>query len=172
MSPAATRRLGAAVARRVLDGTILGLRGPLGSGKSTFVRGFLGAFGIRSAPSPTFVLVRQHTLRRGPFRLLLHVDLYRLPSGQTKNDLGLSEAWGQSRTVTLVEWFDRLVRPPRGVVVIDFQHRRPGGRRISLPRELTPLGRGAAPGRPDRRSRRRPRRRARRGPSERPVGGR
>src|ERR1043165_523174 len=58
------------------------LIGPFGAGKTTFVRGFVSAFGVdsRSVQSPTFTLVREY----GTKKKIYHVDLYRL---EKENDI-------------------------------------------------------------------------------------
>jgi tRNA threonylcarbamoyladenosine biosynthesis protein TsaE len=96
---AAAERLG----RSLRTGDLLLLTGPLGAGKTTFVRGL--ARGVGSAAhvsSPTFQLVR---LYPGPLQLA-HVDLYRLESSSEIAGLGLDELLDQG--VVAVEWGERL----------------------------------------------------------------
>ncbi len=87
-SPEETEAAGEELGRRLQKGDLVLLRGELGAGKTTFVRGV--ARGIGSAApvaSPTFQLVRIY-----PGRLqLAHVDLYRLEDGDELRDLGLDE---------------------------------------------------------------------------------
>jgi tRNA threonylcarbamoyladenosine biosynthesis protein TsaE len=70
-----TEAAGAALARRLRAGACVRLVGPLGAGKTAFVRGAMRALGVREpAASPTFVLARE-----GRGRVpVAHLDLYRL----------------------------------------------------------------------------------------------
>jgi tRNA threonylcarbamoyladenosine biosynthesis protein TsaE len=79
------------------------LEGPLGAGKTTFVRGLARGLGSRAeVVSPTFQLVR---IYEGPLQLA-HVDLYRLEAGAGLAELGLEDLL--DRGVVVVEWGDRL----------------------------------------------------------------
>lgn len=92
-----------AIAKRLtkyfLPGTVLALRGVLGSGKTTFVQGVASALGIPGPIlSPTFNLFK---IYRGPKGSLFHFDCYRL-EGQ-KADLGFEE-YLDADGIALVEW--------------------------------------------------------------------
>ena len=100
--------LGAAAARlaaTLRPGDALGLCGDLGAGKTTFVRGLVGALHGSDVPvsSPTFVF-RQRYDGTPPIE---HLDLYRLDDPAEALDLGLEEAFGPDR-ITVVEWPERL----------------------------------------------------------------
>jgi tRNA threonylcarbamoyladenosine biosynthesis protein TsaE len=101
----ATAALAGRVAR-LLPGDITGwtllLEGNLGTGKSTFARGFLRALGHRGpVPSPTYTLVEPYRLARGN---VYHVDLYRVSSVEELRFLGWTELDDGLR---LVEWPER-----------------------------------------------------------------
>jgi tRNA threonylcarbamoyladenosine biosynthesis protein TsaE len=96
-----TLRLGAELASRVRGGEILCLLGPLGSGKTTLVKGFVRALGHKGpVRSPTFGLI--HEYRRLRPRVY-HMDFFRLKPRDLPN-LGLPEIFGRSDCVCLVEW--------------------------------------------------------------------
>lgn len=94
------------VARLVRDvfvpGSIILLEGPLGAGKSSFVRLLAKELGVReSITSPTFGYVNQYALPNGGF--LAHFDLYRLSTINSFFDAGFDEMVIQS-TYSAIEW--------------------------------------------------------------------
>jgi tRNA threonylcarbamoyladenosine biosynthesis protein TsaE len=100
-----TLAFAARVARVVTPGTVIGLNGDLGAGKTCFVRGFATGLGIPEDEiySPTFTLIAEHSGGRLP---LYHIDLYRLEGGDIEG-LGIEEyLFGQG--VTVIEWFQFL----------------------------------------------------------------
>jgi tRNA threonylcarbamoyladenosine biosynthesis protein TsaE len=86
-------------------GDVIGLSGPLGSGKTTFARGFVHARVGEDidVPSPTFTLVQTYATSMGE---IWHCDLYRLDRPQDGIELGLEDAFASA--VTLLEWPERL----------------------------------------------------------------
>lgn len=81
----------------------IALTGALGSGKTSFARGFLRAAGWTGrVPSPTFTLVHEYQTSPPVF----HADLYRLADEDELEDLALSESASQG--MLLVEWADRF----------------------------------------------------------------
>ena len=104
-SEAATQALAAGIARRARAGDVIALRGELGSGKTSFARGFIRALGRgdEEVPSPTFTLVEQYDLDR---LQVWHFDLYRLAKPEDAYELGLEEALAGG--VLLIEWPERL----------------------------------------------------------------
>jgi tRNA threonylcarbamoyladenosine biosynthesis protein TsaE len=122
-SPAETEEAGEALGRRLRVGDVVLLKGELGAGKTTFVRGVARGAGS-SAPvaSPTFQLVRVY-----PGRLqLAHVDLYRVEKPPEVAELGLDELADEG--AVLVEWGDRL--EVAGAACIEIEHL--GGERRML----------------------------------------
>jgi tRNA threonylcarbamoyladenosine biosynthesis protein TsaE len=97
---AATRALGADLARRLKPGDVVRLEGPLGAGKTTLVRGLLEALGHRGpVRSPTFNLLQAFDTKPP----VLHADLYRVASAE---GTGLEDYLDTH--IVLVEWPDRL----------------------------------------------------------------
>lgn len=97
--------LGRRLASLCRAGDVLSLTGPLGAGKTTLVRGFGAALGVRGAvSSPTFVLARTHPSLRGG-AALIHVDAYRLGSALELDDLDLV----LDASVTVIEWGSEVV---------------------------------------------------------------
>ena len=103
-SPQATEQLGARLADLTKPGSVLYLRGDLGTGKTTLVRGFLRGLGYLGAvKSPSYTLLEPYELSK---RLVLHCDLYRLADAGELEFLGLRDYF-DDRTVLLVEWPER-----------------------------------------------------------------
>jgi tRNA threonylcarbamoyladenosine biosynthesis protein TsaE len=95
----ATAALGATLAGRLQAGDVITLSGPLGVGKTAFVRGLLAALGHEGeVPSPSFAIVQPYD-NLDPF--VWHVDLFRLDDPSEMEELGLESA---SDGVLLIEW--------------------------------------------------------------------
>ena len=96
----ATLDLGASLAQRVTQGLVF-LSGPLGSGKTTLVRGWLRALGhVGPVKSPTYTLVEPYSLRGLD---ILHIDLYRIDNSGELDYIGLLEQLELSH-LQFVEW--------------------------------------------------------------------
>lgn len=124
-----TEAAGEEFGKRMRKGDLLLLKGELGAGKTTFVRGLARGCGSGAlVASPTFQLVRVY-----PGRLqLAHVDLYRLQSAGEVRHLGLEELLDQGAVV--VEWGDRLDAPNAALISID--HLGGDRRRLLVERDL------------------------------------
>jgi len=97
-----TQDLGKRIATYLKPGTILGLEGELGAGKTTLIQGICEGLGVKEkVVSPTFVLMHVY---QGKIPVY-HFDLYRL---ETKDlaDLGWEE-YLEGQGISLVEWVDR-----------------------------------------------------------------
>jgi tRNA threonylcarbamoyladenosine biosynthesis protein TsaE len=106
-----TFALGARVGASLKGGEILLLDGPLGAGKTIFVKGIAGALGVDEdeVTSPSFTLVN---LYNGRLRLY-HLDLYRLSEGaQAAHAVDLEDLLTDERAVVVIEWGARLGRYP------------------------------------------------------------
>ena len=104
-SAEATEQLGARLARaRAPQGAalaVLYLQGPLGSGKTTFARGFAQALGVTAlVRSPTYTLLEVYPTSA---LTLVHLDLYRLRSPAEIDSLGLRDL-ALPRHTWLIEW--------------------------------------------------------------------
>jgi tRNA threonylcarbamoyladenosine biosynthesis protein TsaE len=98
---AATLALGARLARVIVPGLSLYLRGDLGSGKTTLARGLLRGLGYGGrVKSPTYTLVELYTVSR---LNLYHFDFYRFRDPKEWRDAGFSEYFNDT-SVCLVEW--------------------------------------------------------------------
>jgi tRNA threonylcarbamoyl adenosine modification protein YjeE len=89
------------------EGLFLSLIGTLGAGKTAFVKGFAEGFGVEGdkVASPTFVIASEYETPVGP--RLVHVDFYRVESGEALEDTGFLDMLGPGAVVA-VEWADRF----------------------------------------------------------------
>lgn len=130
-SPEKTLEIGREIGAALAAGSLAALCGPLGAGKTQLVKGIALGLGIaESVPivSPTFVLIREYAGRRP----LVHVDVYRLTSGEELAALGLDERL-DAGDVVVVEWADRFRAAwPAGTLWIEMSHAGPQARGITV----------------------------------------
>lgn len=109
-NPEETRALGRRAAETLRGGEILGLTGPLGAGKSEFIRGAARAFGIvEPLTSPTFVLSKSYAVSKGRIRHFVHVDAYRLEKPEEVAATEALDFWGRRDSLVFIEWPERLM---------------------------------------------------------------
>lgn len=97
-----TEALGASIATLLTPGDVVHLRGELGSGKTTLVRGACRALGVEAAvTSPTFAIA--HRYRGAGSVVVGHIDLYRLDGLAGEDPELLGDYVGPDR-ITFVEW--------------------------------------------------------------------
>jgi tRNA threonylcarbamoyladenosine biosynthesis protein TsaE len=97
------------------------LRGDLGAGKTTLVKGIAAGFKAAAeedVTSPTFTLIHEY---RGPQANLYHIDLYRVDTPRELETLGLDDLRDE-KSILLIEWgekFGRLVRERDVEIVLE-----------------------------------------------------
>src|SRR2546421_11910987 len=104
-----TIALGRKLAAMLAPPKLILLRGDLGAGKTTLVKGIAEGFGAASADdvtSPTFTLVHEY---RGPRATIYHIDLYRVDTERELETLGLDDLTGPS-SILLIEWGEKFPR--------------------------------------------------------------
>jgi tRNA threonylcarbamoyladenosine biosynthesis protein TsaE len=104
-----TIALGRTLAQLLAPPKIVLLRGDLGAGKTTLVKGIAEAFEAAKAEnvtSPTFTLVHEY---RGPRADLFHIDLYRVDTLRELETLGLEDL-RSDRSILLIEWGEKFPR--------------------------------------------------------------
>jgi len=111
-SPEETIAFGRTLTELLAPPKLILLRGDLGAGKTTLVKGIAVAFEAAAeedVTSPTFTLVHEY---RGPRANLYHIDLYRIDTPREFETLGLEDLRSDN-SILLIEWgekFPRLVR--------------------------------------------------------------
>ena len=143
---------------KVVEGPLfLGLRGPLGAGKSVLARAVARGAGVEGPiPSPTFNLLFRYDSPRGV--TIVHMDLYRIEGAEDLWELGWEEL-GSSSEIALVEWPEKagdllpkdrweieLVVPEGGAALREVAVSR-FGQPTHLPGFPVSLGRGEEGGR-------------------------
>lgn len=107
-----TFNLGKKLAKKLRNGKVIALIGPLGAGKTVLIKGLAKGLGIKKTiTSPTFVLMKIYRTRieaDKKIKWLVHVDAYRLKSGQDLVSIGLEDWFNRPDTVTVIEWADRV----------------------------------------------------------------
>lgn len=123
-APEEALRLAECLGARAPAGLVICLSGPLGAGKTTFVRGFLRGRGYRGAVrSPTFALVHEYRSLRPR---VYHLDLFRVKEKEL-TQLGLEEYLSDPRAVCLIEWPEVAKSLlPSDRLEISFSHFRSG----------------------------------------------
>lgn len=108
-SAAETVALGRKLASNLQPPKLVVLRGELGAGKTTLVKGIAEGFQAAAqeqVTSPTFTLVHEY---RGPKVNVFHVDLYRVDTERELETLGLDDLVDE-RSVLLIEWGEKFAR--------------------------------------------------------------
>lgn len=111
-SAAQTVAFGRSLAASLPPPKLVLLRGELGAGKTTLVKGIAEGFQAareEEVTSPTFTLVHEY---RGPQVTLYHIDLYRIDTPRQLDTLGLDDLMTEN-SILLIEWgekFPRFVR--------------------------------------------------------------
>jgi tRNA threonylcarbamoyladenosine biosynthesis protein TsaE len=128
-----TIAFGRALAGMLVPPKLVLLRGDLGAGKTTLVKGIAAAFGAaeeEDVTSPTFTLVHEY---RSPRANLYHIDLYRIDTQRELETLGLDDLRADGNGILLIEWgekFPRLMRERD--VEISLERRGENGRKIRI----------------------------------------
>ena len=108
-SPEETIALGRELASLLTPPKLMMLRGDLGAGKTTLIKGIAEGFNAASqenVTSPTFTLIHEY---RGPSATLYHIDLYRVDTQRELETLGLDDLMSE-HSVLLIEWGEKFER--------------------------------------------------------------
>lgn len=130
---------------------VIGLHGNLGAGKTTFMKSLAEALGVtETIQSPTFVIMKFFKIspqprglglplslsRRGEggevFEQLVHIDAYRLDSGDDLLKLGWEEIISDQKNIICIEWPERVADILDNYLRISFEHVSENERKISI----------------------------------------
>ena len=128
-----TIEFGRKLGERLGGGEIIGLVGPLGSGKTHLIKGIATGLGAeqtdRTVNSPTFVIVNEYAARLS----IYHIDAYRLNSIAEFEMIGFDD-YCRADSLVLIEWADRVEPALKGLdwVRIDLSHLGPNKRALHI----------------------------------------
>jgi len=112
-------------------GSIIFLKGDLGSGKTTFCKGFASGLGFSDEIlSPTYSILNEYKLNK---KNLYHFDLYRLKSVNEFLEIGGIEYLNDEKSISLIEWpklIEKMV--PKNIIEIEFEHLSDQKRKITV----------------------------------------
>lgn len=104
-----TTALGRKLASELKPGSTVLLRGDLGAGKTTMIKGIAEGFEAAEAErvtSPTFTLIHEYL---GPHVTLYHIDLYRVDTQRELDTLALDDLMDE-HSILLIEWGEKFER--------------------------------------------------------------
>lgn len=120
-SPDQTQKMAQELSSFLEKGDVLGLRGNLGSGKTTFVQGLAQGLKILdgyAVSSPTFAFIHEYACSKTP---LFHMDFYRLAEGSEAESLGL-DLYLQGQGICAIEWFEKAqALLPKDFLELEFR---------------------------------------------------
>ena len=96
---------------------VLLLSGPMGVGKTTFVKALVASYGSDAAISPTFALHNEYACSDGV--IVDHLDLYRLESEEELEGVGFWDLFAKKTGLIIIEWPDRI---PDGHLPTSWSH--------------------------------------------------
>lgn len=117
------------------DRCVVALSGPLGAGKTEFVKTLVCAKGVTDAASPTFAIHHRYHSLQGPIE---HLDLYRMESEDELETTGFWDFFSEERGLILIEWPERMelshIPIQWSLFLIEIEKTSETGRRIRVSR--------------------------------------
>ena len=102
-SPRETRKVARCLAQCVDAGSVIILKGELGTGKTEFVRGFADYFGIKGVRSPSFTVIN---VLEDEETKLYHIDFFRIKYSEEVFLSGFFDLLEDKEAIKLIEWPD------------------------------------------------------------------
>jgi tRNA threonylcarbamoyladenosine biosynthesis protein TsaE len=135
-TPFQTKKIAEIFAKKLLfskrkKGVVLGLIGELGSGKTTFLKGFAKGLGIKEKIlSPTFLILKKFKINQVQklpamtlkFDTFYHIDCYRVKEPKEILNLGFKEIVSKPQNIIAIEWADRIKEIlPKETIFLKFK---------------------------------------------------
>lgn len=114
-----TKIFGEKIAQLIDDGTIIALKGDLGSGKTTLSQAFINKLIPNSqVTSPTFNIVNEYKSEQ---KTIYHFDLYRLEDENELYAIGFDDYLADKKAIMLIEWPDKFLDIlPKNYIIVEF----------------------------------------------------
>ena len=127
-SPSQTKTIGKTLAEEIVKSgngkkaLVLGLRGYLGGGKTTFMQGFAKGLKIKEKVlSPTFIIMRKFKINSSGFDFLYHFDCYRCLSEEEVINIDFKKIINNPKNIVVIEWAEKIKSLlPKTTLWIDF----------------------------------------------------
>lgn len=124
-----TRKLGEILGKEILKfslpkkALVIALKGNLGSGKTTFLKGLAKGLGIKEKIlSPTFIIIKKFNVKKLKFKNFYHIDCYRIHNTREILSLGFKEIIENPYNIVAIEWAERIKKIiPKNTVWIIFE---------------------------------------------------
>ena len=126
-----TSNFGSKFSNSIDYGSVIFLKGDLGSGKTTFCKGFASGLGFSDEIlSPTYSILNEYRINS---KNLYHFDLYRLKSINEFLEIGGIEYLNDKKSISLIEWPDLIKEMvPKNIIEIEFEHLSDQERKITV----------------------------------------
>nr|AGS53147.1 ATPase YjeE [uncultured bacterium contig00060] len=129
-SPQETFNIGQRIAALLSQGSVIALKGVLGSGKTHLTKGIASGLGINeNITSPTYTIISEYQIDD---LKLYHIDAYRLNNDKDFEDIGGPEIIN-SNGISVIEWSDRITKSiPKTSITISLEITGNSSRLITL----------------------------------------
>ncbi len=125
-----TQKIASGLAHKISKsskGAVIALEGELGAGKTTFIKGFAKALGVKDkVKSPTFVLMKKYELTKSlklKAKSLYHLDCYRVGDEKDLKIPELKEILKEPHNMVVIEWAERVKKIlPKNHIKIHIDH--------------------------------------------------
>jgi len=127
-----TENFATSFASEVKPGSVIALKGELGSGKTVFARGFARGLGIKeTVASPTYTLIHEYKL--GGNKSFYHLDLYRINDSTAALAFGIDEYLEDESAIILIEWAERISDMLENkIITVSIKHLGENSREITI----------------------------------------